>query len=134
MKNLIFALVLIGSLFTLGSCHNHDDDETSVYQVAINIVQPSGDKAVVVGAFTPVEVNFSRPNEVIHNVLIQVLDANNAVVETLLDKHAHVTGSFTYNETNGFKPTKAGTFKLKAQTTDGKGAQPNVKEVSFTVN
>lgn len=133
MKNLIFALFLLASLLTIGGCHNHDDEDAT-YEVAINIVQPSGDKAVVVGAFTPVEVTFSRPNEVIHNVLIQVLDANNTVVETLLDKHAHVTGSFNYNETNGFKPTKIGTFKLKAQTTDDKGTQPNVKEINFTVN
>lgn len=133
MKNLIFALFLIGTFFTLSSCHNHDDDDT-VYEVAINIIQPSAGKTVVNGAFTPVEVTFSRPNAVIHNVLIQVLDANNAIVETLLDKHAHVTGTFNYNETNGFKPTKTGTFKLKAQTTDDNGKQPNVKEVSFTVN
>lgn len=133
MKNLIFALFLIGTFFTLSSCHNHDDDDT-VYEVAINIIQPSAGKTVTNGAFTPVEVNFSRPNAVIHNVLIQVLDANNAVIETLLDKHAHVTGSFNYNETNGFKPTKTGIFKLKAQTTDDNGKQPNVKEVTFTVN
>lgn len=133
MKNTILVLFLWTSLFTVSACHNHDDDDT-VYEVAINIIQPSAGKTVVNGAFTPVEVTFSRPNAVIHNVLIQVLDANNTIVETLLDKHAHVTGTFNYNETNGFKPTKTGTFKLKAQTTDDNGKQPNVKEVSFTVN
>ena len=133
MKNTIFALFLLGSLLTIGSCHNHDDEDAT-YEVAINILQPSADKTFAVGAFMPIEVTFSRPNEVIHNVLIQVLDANNVVVETLLEKHAHVTGSFTYNETNGFKPTKAGTLKLKAQTTDENKLQPNIKEFTFTVN
>lgn len=133
MKNTIFALILLGYLFTLGSCHNHDDED-GLYEVAINIVQPSSGKTVAVNAFMPVEVIFSRPDKVIHNVLIQVLDANNAVVETLLEKHAHVNGTFTYNETNGYKPTKTGVFKLKAQTTDDNKLQPNVKEVTFTVN
>lgn len=132
MKNVIIVLSILSTIFFLSACHDHDDD--TVYEVTINIVKPSSGASVTKGVLMPIEVNFSRPDKTIHNVLIQILDSNNSVVETILDKHAHVTSTFTYNESAAYKPTTSGTFKLKATTTDDNKNQPNVKEVTFTVN
>ena len=83
----------------------------------------------------PIDVAFKRNGDsIIHNILLEIVDNKNAVVQTILEQHAHVKGTFNFSDVSAFKPTTAGSFKFRATTTDDDKLQPNTKEILFTVN
>lgn len=125
--NLLFLVLLVSS------CHKHDED-TTAYVVNITINKPTTNQVVAKNTAMPIDIAITRDNNaVIHNVKIDITDASGNIVETLLTKHYHVSGTVTYSDT--YTPKNIGNFKLKVtSTTDTETPQPNVKEVAFSVN
>jgi hypothetical protein len=120
------------AVLSLAACHNHDD-ETVPYVVNIAINKPTANQSVVKNTVLPIEVVVTRENNAtIHNIKVEIVDANGATVETLIEKHYHASGSATYTE-GAYKPQTAGSFKLRVTSTNDSKLEPNTKEVSFSV-
>lgn len=130
MKKIFLSLILISLFIT--SCHKHDEDTAYVVNIAIN--KPTANQVVAKNTAMPIDVVITRDNNaVIHNVKVEITDAAGTSIETLLEKHYHVSGTATY--TDSYTPKNTGNFKLKVtSTTDTETPQPNVKEVAFSVN
>lgn len=122
MKNFKFMPVLGLSLLCLtvfiSSC-NKDGDRTvdTDYQVNVEIVSPSTDATIAAGDPFTVEVDYSREGQLIHNISIEIVDANGAMVEKLVERHAHVADEFTFKQ-EGIVINQAGNYKVRAMTTD----------------
>jgi hypothetical protein len=134
-KNAMKKVFLLSITLTLAitSCHKHDEDTAYVVNITIN--KPTANQIVAKNTAMPIDVVITRAdNAVIHNVKIEITDAAGTSLETLLEKHYHVSGTATYSDT--YTPKNAGNFKLKVtSTTDVDGdPQPNTKEVAFSVN
>ena len=132
MKNYLLLFILLGTV--LMGCK--DDDpvvETDPYQISMVVEKPVADAVVNVNEPMDVKVNFTRgAEEVIHHVKIFVLDSSDNVVDTLLEEHAHVAASYTYEGT--YTPTATGAFKLKVASHDMEDHHATPVFVNFTVN
>ena len=131
--NLTFLIAIFSLLICTVSCHKHDEETAYVVNITIN--KPTTNQVVAKNTAMPIDVVITRDNnEVIHNVKIEITDAAGNIIETLLTKHYHVSGTATY--TDSYTPKNIGNFKLKVtSTTDIEGQpQPNTKEVAFSVN
>lgn len=132
MKNFLLLFVLL----TVVSFGCKDDDEVmdTPYEVTITIEQPTANAVLNIDEAMHVKVNFARgAEEVIHHVKIYVLDADGNTIETLLEAHAHVAASYTYDNATAYTPTSAGTYKIKAVSHDLEGVFAEPLEVEFTV-
>ena len=137
MKDLLFIFALG---LSVAACHHasvedNDPVEVGAYVVSITVNKPTANSTVTKGNFMPIDVAFKRNGDsIIHNILLEIVDNKNAVVQTILEQHAHVKGTFNFSDVSAFKPTTAGSFKFRATTTDDDKLQPNTKEILFTVN
>jgi len=130
MKKILFLLFAV-SVFTF-SCKDDDMQEDGLYDVDISIGSPTEGVSVEIGHVLDIEVKFDRAeNATIHNILIEVLDSDNNVIETLEDAHRHTAGTYTFTGT--YTTTAAGEFTLRATTTNDANEEPNVQETGFTV-
>lgn len=136
MKNLGFLLLLMMGSLTIVSCgeddvHDHSHEEED-YDVSIEIMSPAADETVTVDEAAHIQIEFTRSDDkIIHNIKIEVKDADGNVVSTLLDEHSHVEGSYMYHE-NSFTPDAHGTYTLVATSTDDSEEHEVSEEVSFT--
>ena len=121
MKNGLLAFLALG--LTLASCnkeddmhdHHHDDEK---YEVDIEIMSPADGAEVTMGEVMHTHVVFSREEgETIHNILVEVLDADGNVVATLADEHVHEATSYEFHSMD-FTPTEMGELTVRATTTD----------------
>ena len=132
MKNFFLLFVLL-TVVSFG-CKDDDDTMDTPYSVNITIEEPTANAVVNVNEAMAVKVNFARgEEEVIHHVKIFVLDADGNTIETLLEAHAHVAGSYGYDNATAYTPTAAGTYKIKAVSHDMEGVHADPLEVTFTV-
>ncbi len=124
MKNLLFLLTLFsGLLFT--SCN---DDDAAVpdndYPVTVTIVKPLADVDLPLN--TPVNVKVEMTHETggtVHNARIQVLK-DDAVIATLINTQVQQEdGNYVFVNTI-FTPTTAGTYTLRARSTDENDESP----------
>ena len=131
MRTLFFSFTIIG----LTSCFEYvpEEDDATPYIVNFTFSKPSSTTATK-NQYMPIEIRFDRnPSGYIHNVKVEILDKNNGLVEKIFDNKVHIFKTYTYSETNAFKPINTGVFKIKASTTDENGKQENSKELDFTV-
>ncbi len=135
MKNIAFLLLFLFSLFACNKEKQASENQDETYIVDIDIIQPEENTSIAIGDNLPVEVRFSRQNNlIIHNVLIQALNNEEEVVSTIRNKHEHVSGEVTFKQVDAFTASEAGTFTLKVETTNLEGEEPNTVTRSFTVN
>jgi hypothetical protein len=128
-------IFLIVSLFSMAfvACHKHDD-ATTPYNITFDVKNATGGTALdgTVGKEMTFDVTFTHNSKsTIHNVKVVVLDATDKEIKVLEDKHAHVTA--TYNTKVKYTPSAAGSFKLKASSTNDSGGEPNEKIFPFVV-
>ena len=106
------------SLFVVASsCDKDDGDEDADYRVAVQIVAPENGAQIATNTPFSVEVAYTIDNDIIHNVLVEIVDETGHTVKKLVEKHAHEANAFTFKEAAVIL-TEAGTYKLRAMTTD----------------
>ena len=131
MRILFFSFTIIG----LTSCFDYvpEEDDATPYIVNFTFSKPSSTTATK-NQYVPIEIRFDRnPSGYIHNVKVEIFDDKDVLVEKIFDSKVHTFKSYTYSETNAFKPINTGIFKIKASATDENGKQENSKELNFTV-
>ncbi|MEO0776762.1 MAG: hypothetical protein AAFW73_25630 [Bacteroidota bacterium] len=137
MKNYWFLLLLMGGLFVACNeddmapeddhMHHHEED----YDASITIMSPAADAMVTVDEVAHVHVDFTRPdNKILHNIKVEILDAEGNVVKTLVDDHVHEASPYTFHS-NEFIPTGHGAYTLRAITTDDAEEHEVKAESSF---
>jgi len=115
-SNLLF-LALFSMLLVYTSCGDEDGLEDADYRVEVQIVVPEDGAQIMKDVPFTVEVAYTRDNDLIHNVSVDILNANGHSVKKLVEKHAHEKNNFTFKE-EGITLEAAGTYTLRAMTTD----------------
>ena len=123
--------------FTVGltSCFDTmpQEDDATPYIVNFTFSKPTATTATK-NQYIPIEIRFDRnPSGYVHNIKVEILDNKDVLVEKIFESNVHTFKTYTYSQTNAFKPINAGGFKIKATTTDENGKQENTKELAFTV-
>ncbi|MEM1220405.1 MAG: hypothetical protein AAGH79_15895 [Bacteroidota bacterium] len=114
MKNGLFAFLALG--VTFASCNK--EEMHSDYNVDIEIMSPAEGAEVTMGEVMHTHVVFSREEgETVHNVVVEVLDANGEVVATLIDDHVHTETSYEFHSME-FTPTEMGELTIRATSYD----------------
>jgi hypothetical protein len=122
MKNLMtskFFLLIIGSimLWSIACKKENTGEEETPYTVNIAIKSPANNAEIAVGSTFTVEVEYTRDQNIIHNILVEVLKEDGSSLTKLVDRHAHVPNSFTFKDDN-VNISQAGTYKIRALSTD----------------
>ena len=106
----------------------------SEYKVNIDIVKPGENTIIDVDTDMEVEVTYTHEThgEIIHNVLIDIVDSDGNQVAKLLEEHVHSDMPYTYSNAAAWKTTTPGTYTLRAMTTDfeGNNMQMQMREVT----
>jgi flagellar hook assembly protein FlgD len=136
MKNFLFLSILFLGL-GLTSCkddemHDHNDDAD--YKVTVTIESPTADAEVTMGEPMEVAVKFVHDEgKTVHNVKIEVQDADGNSVMVLDEGHKHEeSGTYTY-QASDWTPTEHGTYTLYAETSNDAGEATKSATASFTV-
>jgi len=123
MKNLKSLFLLSMMLLTLSmfttSCGDDERvvEENATYEVTIEIVSPANNATLAVGETFNVEVDYARADNIIHNIKVEILDADGNQMMNLVERHAHVANEFTF-KVEDLKIDQAGTYIVRAATTD----------------
>ncbi|MEL6867520.1 MAG: hypothetical protein AAFP19_24055 [Bacteroidota bacterium] len=135
MKNLFYLLSLSLGLVFFVSCSDddsHEHHEEGPYEVTINITNPADGAMVMMGEEMTIEVSFTRlEDKTIHNIQVDILDADKNLVQNLEKSHVHSEGEYTY--TGKYTPDAAGSFILSVSTTNDSDEEANTIERAFTV-
>lgn len=129
MKSKIIVIVGCFCLFFV-SCFKTDNP----YIIIFDIKNGNGgaDLSGTVGNEMTFDITFRhKNNETIHNVKVAILDADSKEIQILEDKHVHV--SATYNTKVKFTPDAAGTFRIKAFSSNMTETETMEKIVDFIV-
>jgi len=124
MKNLqklsFLLLLTLSGVLVFTACEDDDDDmqmEESTYEVNVAIAAPAEGATVQAGEAFNVRVEYSRQDDIIHNVQIDILDTRDTVVQTLISEHIHTENTYIF-EKSDVVINDTGTYKLRAMTTD----------------
>ncbi len=120
LQKLSFLLLLMSSLFVFTACDDDNDDmqmEESTYEVSVAIVAPTEGATVQAGEAFNVRVEYTRQDDIIHNVQVDILDSRDTVVQTLISEHIHTEDTYVF-EKNDVIINEAATYRLRAMTTD----------------
>lgn len=131
MKKILLMISLFSMAFV--ACHKHEDSDTP-YSIAFDVKNATGGAILdgTVGKEVTFDVTFTHNSKsTIHNVKVTILDAADKEIKVLEDKHAHVTASYTTKLK--YTPSTAGSFKLKASSTNDDGGELNEKIFPFVV-
>ena len=118
------------------SCKDDSNSDTETYPVDIAIMSPADNMTAAVGTDVHIHINFSNEgtDPTLHNVKVELLDANNAVIETLTDEHIHdMDGYYEYHNMAYTLPATAGTYTLRASSTDMMGMGDNTASSTLMV-
>ena len=104
------------------------------YPVAVTIVSPEGGSTQTISEAVHIHITMVHDHsETIHNAKVEIKDANDEVVMTLLDEHIHdEDGDYEFHSMD-FVPAEAGTYKIHAETTNHDGAAPQHAHLEFIV-
>ncbi|MEM1123902.1 MAG: hypothetical protein AAGJ18_25920 [Bacteroidota bacterium] len=116
-SNLLFFARLLMAIFTMGCGEDREVVENTDYVVDIEIVSPANNATLNVGESFNVEVDYARAENIIHNIKVEILDANGEQVQKLVERHAHVANEFTF-KMEDIQIDQAGTYTVRAATTD----------------
>ncbi len=134
MKNFKLPLLLI--LFALAifntSCkEDRSIEENESYIVDVEIVSPTNNATMAVEETFDVVVDYARQENTIHNIKVEIMDAEGNQVAKLVERHAHVANEFTFKAEN-VQIDHPGTYTIRAATTDldnGDGENNDVKNL-----
>lgn len=113
---LFFALIAVASLST--SCgEDRAIDEAVSYEVDVAIISPANNAQMAAGEAFNVEVEYTRKENTIHNIKVEIVDMNGNQIQKLVERHAHVANEFTF-KMEAIKIDQAGTYLVRASTTD----------------
>ena len=118
-KSLPLLLVtFLAIAFLTTSCgEDRDADEATAYIVDVEIISPADNSTMAVAENFTVEVDYTRKENTIHNIKIEIVDMAGNQVMNLVERHAHVPNEFTFKMEN-ITIDQAGTYILRAATTD----------------
>jgi len=103
-------LLVVGLLFWTG-CKKESLDS---YLVSIEIEAPATAK---IGEPFEVTVNYARDNDIIHNVLIEILNEHGHQSMKLEERHVHESNTYSFTQAD-IVLDKAGTYTLRAFSSD----------------
>jgi hypothetical protein len=131
-KKFTFLLFLSASVFSISSCHDHDDDENNT--VTIDIVTPKDGTKVANAKTVEVHVKFSASVEM-HELEIKLHpdgNASNNIID--FDKHTH-DKTYEFKETVNLSSFPAGTkFHLEVESCEDHDCKKvKVAESEFTI-
>lgn len=111
-------LVFCAGLMVFSSCKKTEEivSEDS-YEVTIHILSPAEGATVQAGNNINVQVEYHREGDFIHNVRVDLLNANDQLVETLIEEHVHQEEEYVFKKEDLIIDT-TGTYKISASTTD----------------
>ncbi len=135
-KNLLLSLVTLMTLsLVLFSCKDDNDNNKDPYDVTVEILNPTSGEILTAGGVSIIRVQYTHAdaNEVIHNIKIVINDAEGNLVATVMDHHAHQTGSFTFQDDGFIVPTTPGNYTLVAETTNMEGAHTKSASQNFSI-
>ncbi len=118
-KSLQLLLLVILTVACLNTSCKEDRkvDEAVSYEVDVDIVSPANNAQMVVDEAFNVEVDYTRAENTIHNIKVEIVDNNGNQIQKLVERHAHVANEFTFKAEN-IKIDQAGTYLIRASTTD----------------
>lgn len=122
MKNWKSLPVLLLTLFSITflniSCkENREVVDAVSYEVDVAIISPANNAQITIGEPFIVEVDFTREENTIHNIKVEILDVDGNQIQKLVERHAHIANEFTF-KMEDIKIDQAGTFLVRASTTD----------------
>jgi len=124
---LVLALITI-ICFAISCGEDRAVEENVAYVVEVEIITPANNTTLTTGENFNVEVDYTRKDNTIHNIKVEILDAAGNQVIKLVEQHAHVANEFTFKAEN-ISISEAGTYTLRAATTDlhteGDGNEPS---------
>lgn len=113
---LFFAFFVIA--FCIISCgEDREAEENVAYVVDIEIISPANNATMAVGEDFKVEVDYTRKENTIHNVKVEIVDSQGVTVHNLVERHAHVANEFTF-QSEAVSIGQAGTYFVRASSTD----------------
>ena len=135
-------LILI-FLFGYTACGEEATVEVVDYRVELTIVSPLSNATYEVNEPFRVEVDYQRSdNQLIHNIKVEIVDADGMTVQRLVERHAHVAGTFTFTS-DPLSIATPGVYTVRAETTDlhleGEGSHDegakaeNIRTLEFRV-
>lgn len=129
MKNGLLALAALA--FVLIGCNK---EEMDTYEVNFEFMSPADGSEVTMGEAMHTHIVFSREEgETIHNVVVEVLDADGNVVATLIDDHVHTETTYEFQSMD-FTPTEMGELTIRATSYDHGDKSTSVSdEITVTV-
>lgn len=108
--------------------------DAASYDVTIDIQDPVENLTAAINDVLAVKVVYTHDHGgTIHHVKIEVQDDGGNVVATLFDHHAHVEGTYTFDDVDAYTADTAGTFKIVARTMNMDMSIMKMAERTFTV-
>ena len=131
MKNVLMLFALLSFAF-LG-CSDDAPEVVEDYEVTIKIVSPTPNSTFTAFDDIPLEVSFVRgSDEIIHNVLIELIDENSGDTKVLFEQHVHQTETYTFANETGLTIGDVGSYTLRATSFDPDGNLAEPAEMIFT--
>lgn len=131
LKNVAFLFFLSASVFSISSCHDHDDENNAV---TIEIVTPKDGTKVADAKLVEVHVKFSATVE-LHELEIKLHPEGNTSNNIIdFDKHTHAK-TYEFKETVDLSSFAAGTeFHLEVQSCEDHDCKKvKVAESEFSI-
>ncbi len=111
-------LALLAITFLSTSCNEGREVVEAVsYNVEVDIISPTNNAQMPVGEAFSVVVDYTRNENIIHNIKVEIVDMDGNQVQNLVERHAHVANEFTFTAEN-VSINRAGTYFVRASTTD----------------
>lgn len=114
---LLLTTFLAVAFLTTSCGEDRATDEATAYIVDVEIISPTDNSTMAVDENFTVEVDYTRKENTIHNIKIEIVDMAGNQVMNLVERHAHVPNEFTFKMDN-ISISQAGTYILRAATTD----------------
>lgn len=108
----LISLFLFSVLLLSTSCDK--DEQEDSYLVTIDIDAPN---TVNKGAPFSVEVAYTRDNDIIHNVKVEILNENGHSMTKLIEQHVHEANAYTFKK-DDIIIEEVGTYTLRAFSSD----------------
>jgi len=110
----LLTLVLLSSLIISIGCKKDGEEN---YFVTIDIITPENGTVLQKSEPFSVEVDYARAGDIIHNIKIEILNADGHSMMKLVERHVHEADNFKFTQDN-IVIEQAGTYTLRALSTD----------------
>jgi len=114
---LLFTMLLAITFLATSCGEDRAIEEETAYVVDVEIISPANNSTMAINENFTVEVDYTRKENTIHNIKVEIVDMAGNQVMNLVERHAHVANEFTFKVDN-ISISQAGTYTLRAATTD----------------